>query len=144
MIPFRTGNLSVWRLHAARHGTPPPDPREERELLPAWRALGFDAIEDYVAWQVVETAPGAWDFSHHRGNAQAAARAGLQYVVYPWVHALPPWWRAGPECVPARCVEHGRDGALPSPWAESTWRAAERFWRALAEALRDEIHGVAE
>ena len=143
VIPFRTGNLSVRQLHAARHGAPAPDPREERELLPHWRALGFDAVEDYVAWQVVEPRPGEWDFALHRGHAQAAARAGLQYVVYPWVHALPPWWRAGPECVLARCVEHQREGALPSLWAESTWRAAERLWRALAAALRDEIRGVA-
>jgi Beta-galactosidase len=143
VIPFRTGNLSVRQLHAARHGEPAPDPREERELLPHWRALGFDAVEDYVAWQVVEPRPGEWDFALHRGHAQAAARAGLQYVVYPWVHSLPPWWRAGPECVLARCVEHGQQGALPSLWAESTWHAAERLWRALAAALRDEIRGVA-
>lgn len=143
MIPFRTGNLSVRRLHAARHGGAAPDPREERELLPGWRALGFDAVEDYVAWQVVEPERDAWDFSLHRGNAQAAARAGLQYVVYPWAHALPVWWRAGGECVPACCVEHGRHGPQPSLWAESTWRAVERFWRALAAALREEIGAVA-
>ena len=99
MLPFRTGNLSVQRLHAARHGQPPPDPREERELLPYWRSLGFEAVEDYVAWQCCEPEPGAWDFTHHRANAQAAAHAGLQYVIYPWVHALPDWWRAGREHV---------------------------------------------
>jgi hypothetical protein len=143
VIPFRTGNLSVWRLHAARHGAPPPDPREERELLPQWRALGFDAVEDYVAWQVCEPQPGRWDFAHHRANAQAAAHAGLQYVIYPWAHALPPWWREGPDCVLARCVEHGRSGALPSLWAPSTWGQIERLWRALAEALREHVQGVA-
>jgi len=142
VIPFRTGNLSVQRLHAARHGEPLPDPREERELLAGWGALGFDAVEDYVAWQLVEPRPGEWDWSLPRGNAQAAARAGLRYVAYPWVHAAPDWHVGSADWVPSRCLQHGADSALPSPWAPSTWLAAERFWRALAAALRDVLHGV--
>src|SRR5262245_49861294 len=106
MIPLRTGNLGVARLHAARRGEPLPDPEDERRELPAWRALGFDAVEDYVAWELVEPSPGRFDWSLHRENARAASRAGLQYVVYPWSHAAPRWHREGADFVPARCLEH--------------------------------------
>ena len=85
MIPFRTGNLGVLRLRAARRGEALPDPADERSQLPRWRALGFDAVEDYVAWELVEPRRDAFDWSYHRDNARAAAAAGL---VSPWLAAL--------------------------------------------------------
>ena len=120
MIPFRTGNLGVERLRAARQGQPLPDPERERAEMPRWRALGFDAVEDYLFWELVEPQRGRFDWSFHRGNALAAHRAGLQYVVYPWVHAAPAWYRSRPDFVPGRCLEHGEPGPMPSPFAAST------------------------
>ncbi|MHC4845039.1 MAG: hypothetical protein ACYTCU_02645 [Planctomycetota bacterium] len=142
MIPFRTGNLGVARLLALRKGEPLPDPAIERAELTRWRSLGFDAVEDYVAWEVVEQEPGRFDWSFHRGNARAAARAGLAYVIYPWAHAVPRWYRATDEFVPGRCLEHNRRGTLPSLFAQSTWESVHRFYRAVRDGLGDVAAGV--
>jgi len=142
MIPFRTGNLGVARLLALRKGEPLPDPAIERAELPRWRALGFDAVEDYIAWEVVEAEPGRFDWSFHRGNARAAARAGLAYVVYPWAHAVPRWYRATDDFVPGRCLEHNRRSTLPSLFAQSTWESVHRFYRAVRDGLGDVADGV--
>ena len=143
MIPFRTGNLGVERLRAARRGEPLPDPEVERSQLAAWRALGFDAVEDYVFWELVEPERERYDWSFHRGNAAAAHRAGLQYVVYPWAHALPAWFRGSQDFVPGRCLEHGEPGPMPSPFAATTARAAERLLRAVRAGLGDVVDGIA-
>ena len=143
MIDFRTGNLGVERLRAARCGEPLPDPEIERAQLAAWRAQGFDAVEDYVFWELVEPQRGRFDWSLHRGNAVAAHRAGLKYVVYPWAHAVPAWFRASQDFVPGRCVEHGEPGPMPSPFAATTGRAAERWLRELRAGLGDSIDGLA-
>lgn len=143
MIPFRTGNLGVERLRAARRGEPLPDPERERAELSAWRELGFDAIEDYVFWELVEAQRGRYDWSLHRGNAVAAHRAGLKYVVYPWAHAAPAWFRGSQDFVPGRCLEHGEPGPMPSPFAATTAAALERLLRALRAGLGDVLDGVA-
>ena len=143
MIPFRTGNLGVERLRAARCGEPLPDPERERAELAAWRAQGFDAVEDYVFWELVEPERDRFDWSFHRGNAVAAHRAGLQYVVYPWAHALPEWFRASQDFVPGRCLEHGEPGPMPSPFAATTARAAARLLRAVRAGLGDVVDGIA-
>lgn len=143
MIDFRTGNLGVERLRAARRGEPLPDPEVERSQLAAWRAQGFDAVEDYVFWELVEPQRGRYDWSFHRGNAVAAHRAGLKYVVYPWAHAVPGWFRASQDFVPGRCVEHGEPGPMPSAFAATTARAAERWLRAVRAGLGDAVDGVA-
>lgn len=143
MIPFRTGNLGVEALAAAREGRPAPDPDLERRLLPAWRAAGFDAVEDYVFWELVEPVRGRLDWSVQRGNAAAAHAAGLSYWIYPWAHATPAWFRAGPDFVPGRCLEHGEPGPMMSPFAASTRQAALGFLRAARGGLGDVVDGVA-
>jgi hypothetical protein len=143
MIPFRTGNLGVERLAAARAGRPAPDPDAERRLLPAWRATGFDAVEDYVFRELVEPARGRHDWSVHRGNAHAARAAGLSYWIYPWAHAAPAWFRASRDFVPGRCLEHGEPGPMMSPFAASTRQASLDFLRAVRAGLGDVVDGLA-
>ncbi|HZM00703.1 MAG TPA: hypothetical protein VFD43_10670, partial [Planctomycetota bacterium] len=143
MIPFRTGNLGVERLRAARRGEAPPDPERERAELAAWKRAGFDAVEDYVFWELVEGRRGRFDWAVHRGNAAAAQRLGLEYVVYPWAHAVPAWFRASQDFVPGRCLEHGEPGPMPSPFAATTWTALEQLLRATRDGLGDVIDGVA-
>lgn len=148
---LRTGNLGVAALRAAWHGDPPPDPAIERSFLPGWRARGFEAVEDYVSWAVVEPRPGAWDFALQEGNARAARAAGLAYWVYLWLHVSPPWFRATgsreetderPAFEPMRCLEHGCASPFPSLHAPGTARALERFYAAAADALGALADGV--
>ncbi|MHC5211365.1 MAG: hypothetical protein ACYTG2_11655 [Planctomycetota bacterium] len=143
MIPFRTGNLGVEQLAAAREGRPAPDPEDERRLLSAWRAAGFDAVEDYVFWELVEPARGRFDWSVQRGNAAAARAAGLAYWIYPWAHAAPEWFRKSRDFVPGRCLEHGEPGPMMSPFAASTRDATLRFLHAARSGLGDLVDGIA-
>jgi hypothetical protein len=131
----RTGNLSIEHIRAALCGRPAPDADEERAALPGLRAAGFDEVEDYVAWAVVEPEPGRPSFEHHRANAQAARRAGLDWIPFLWAHAAPDWARREPDWVPARCLEHDLPGPLPALCAEGTFRLVERFWRLAGREL---------
>jgi hypothetical protein len=142
MIPFRTGNLGVAQLKAAWRGAPPPDPEPERAKLVGWKALGFDAVEDYVSWALIEPQRGAFDWSVHRGNAAAAAAAGLDYWIYLWAHVSPRWWRDADVFVPARCLAHRCASHYPSVFAASTWDAIDRFYRAVGKGLGDVAAGV--
>jgi hypothetical protein len=125
----RGGNLSIPAIRAAVCGAPPPDGDAERAGLRDLRAAGFDEVEDYVAWAAVEREEGRPDFAHHRANARAARDAGLEWVPFLWAHAAPAWVRAAPDWTPARCLEHGEPGPLPSLFAPGTERLVERWWR---------------
>ena len=117
----------------AQRQEPEPDPL--LDALPQLAALGFDAVEDYVCWSLIEPEPGRFEFGLHREHQRAARAAGLGYHVYPWLHSMPAWAFERPEFVPATCLEHGRPAPFPSIFAPTTRAALEHFYARLAEGL---------
>ncbi|MBL8766738.1 MAG: hypothetical protein JNL94_05190 [Planctomycetes bacterium] len=115
------------------------DPLIDR--LAAARDAGFDAVEDYVAFALFEPEAGRFDDELVALHREAADRAGLKYVVYPWLHALPRWLRASRRFDPFQCLEHDAPIEAPSPFAPSTWEWFERFYAQLARAAGD-VDGV--
>jgi len=142
MIPLVSGNLSVeWFMKRllGEAGGPPGSTRGEIEQM---AALGFGAVEDYVAWAAVEPREGAFDWSFHHANAEIAKGRGLRYVVYPWLHVVPEWFLPRPEFVPFRCLEHDLECSWPSLFAPSTLDAFRRFYAELRRALGDVIDAI--
>lgn len=102
---------------------------------------GFDAVEDYVAFALFEPERGRIDAARVLEHRDAATRAGLRYVIYPWLHALPRWLRASRAFDAYVCLEHDASIEAPSPFAPSTWEWFEHFYAALARELGD-VDGV--
>jgi hypothetical protein len=142
MIPLVTGNLSVEYLMKSLAGGPRPEPGAHREELAAFAQLGFGAVEDYVAWGVVERREGVFDWSFHRENLAQCRRLGLRYVVYPWLHVVPDWHFESGRFVGFRCLEHDRECGWPSLFDPAFFERARRFYAELATALGDGIDAV--
>ena len=144
---FTIGNLSDDRLFQAwgspvvdQLGLTPESLIARRDSLLDWAArLDVDAIEDVAAWAVVETSPGAWDWTVYRDNAGAAARRGLGYIVYSWIHSLPRWVRDDPDLPRSTCLEHGEQTDFPSIFSERTVELYERYYKELKDNLGDVI-----
>jgi hypothetical protein len=115
------------------------DPLQDR--LAEAASAGFDAVEDYVAFALFEPNAGHFDPTQVLTHRAAAARAGLRYVLYPWLHALPRWLRSSRAFDAFRCLEHDAAIDAPSLFAPSTWEWFERFYRELARTLGD-VDGV--
>lgn len=102
-VPFVIGNLGARAIIDVAKRRPILDDPLLTDL-PRLAALGIDAVEDYVGWNVVERVEGAPDFSLHLRHREEARRLGLTYVVYPWVHALPSWLAYRATVERARCL----------------------------------------
>jgi hypothetical protein len=145
MVPLVSGNLSVdWMTRRAAGASPPllPAPGSTRDEIASIAALGFGAVEDYVGWGAVEPREGAFDWSFHRANVELVKARGLRYVVYPWLHVVPPWFAASRDFVPFRCREHRLECGWPSTFASSTLDVLRRFYEELERALGDAIDAI--
>ena len=142
MIPLVSGNLSVEYLMASRAGGPRPEPGAHRDELVALAQLGFGAVEDYVAWGVVEAREGVFDWSFHQANLAQCRSLGLRYVVYPWLHVVPAWHMTGGRFTGFRCLEHDLECGWPSLFDPAFIALARRFYEELARALGDGIDAV--
>ncbi|HET6164521.1 MAG TPA: hypothetical protein VFG37_12690 [Planctomycetota bacterium] len=142
MIPLVSGNLSVEYLMSSRAGGPRPAPGAHRDELVALAQLGFGAVEDYVAWGVVEAREGVFDWSFHQENLAQCKSLGLRYVVYPWLHVVPAWHLSGGRFTGFRCLEHDRECGWPSLFDPAFFALARRFYEELARALGDGVDAV--
>ena len=95
--------------------------------LPAFEArvrelkrMGFTSVQTYVYWNKVEPSPGEINWSEYDREVEIYTRAGLKWVPFiimgPW-YVTPQWVREKPGMVMYRCLEHGREMAIPSLWS---------------------------
>ena len=138
----RSGNLGVDLLMKVARREPPPSIEERCRELESLAELGFDSVEDYIAWWPLEPTKGDFRFEAYREHAREAERFGLRYAVYPWIHAIPPWALEEQGFVPFRCLEHQRDTYSPSIWAPFTKWAFRRVYEAIEENLGDVLSAV--
>jgi hypothetical protein len=134
------GNLGALAIQdVARGAAPRRDPLLDH--LAALARDGFDAVEDYVGWSVIEPRGGHVDPAVHREHRDAATRAGLDYVAFAWMHALP----ADVEAAgydPFVCAEHGEATCHPSIFAPRTAEFVERYFDALHEVLSPDLQAL--
>lgn len=138
-IPFIVGNLGADAIRdvAKRRPIQHDGLRDE---LSRFSDLGFTAVEDYIGWNVVEPRPDQFDFSLHLDNRRAAERAGLRYIAYPWVHALPHWMMDPPLFTPFRCLEHDKPTHAPSTFHPTTRELFDRFYARLGAEMGKDLH----
>ena len=84
------------------------------------KRMGFTSVQTYVYWNKVEPSPGEIDWSEYDREVEIYTRAGLKWVPFiimgPW-YVTPQWVREKPGMVMYRCLEHGREMAIPSLWS---------------------------
>ncbi len=140
-IPIVVGSFGADAIYQFAHGeTVPEDPLIAK--LPRLVDAGVSAVEEYVAWNVVEPAEGRFDFARAVRHRDAARRAGLSYLLYPWLHALPSWMQDASRFTPFRCLEHQRDTGYPSIFAPRTLELFDRFFERVAAELGSAIDQV--
>ncbi|MCB1104100.1 MAG: family 14 glycosylhydrolase [Opitutaceae bacterium] len=88
--------------------------------LIALKQLGVTSIQTYIYWNKVEQSPGVLDWSAYDREARLYQKHGLKWVPFvivgPW-YLTPDFVRADPAITMYRCLEHGRDSAIPSLWS---------------------------
>ncbi len=141
-----TGNLSVGYIGASPIGAHPVPGTYEAppsvESLVKMKEAGLVAYEDYIAWGAVEREPGKWDWTQHDREFEAVKKAGLDYVVYDWVHFAPVWLREGKDRTLMRCVEHHQDTNTLSIFDPRTLEYYDRFYKELHDHFGDRLDGV--
>ena len=70
-------------------------------------------------WNKVEKEPGKLDWSDYDADAALFKKHGIRWVPFiiagPW-YVTPEFVRRDAEMVMLRCLEHGRESAIPSIW----------------------------
>lgn len=113
-----------------------PDAGARLDLL---KSLGVTSIQTYVYWNKVEKTPGRRDWSEYDADAALFKAHGLKWVPFviagPW-YVTPDFIRNEPGQVMFRCLEHGRDSAIPSLWSPRLREHVREYLRAFAAHFR--------
>lgn len=92
------------------------------ELVPKMRSLGFNGIESYVRWDMVEYAKGVFDWSYYDAVIDKGAEFGMKWfplVIGGSAYALPEWYREHTEGFEGfKCLEHGIENNCPTIFNE--------------------------
>ncbi|MFN0171709.1 MAG: beta-galactosidase [Bryobacteraceae bacterium] len=108
-------------------------PAHLRNRLPLVRALGFNGVESYVKWHLVERSPGVFDWSFYDSVVDELEKFDLKWfpmVVGASGYALPEWFYKSKDNVGFVCLEHGIKEDVQSIFYP---RQAEYVRRFLAE-----------
>ena len=92
------------------------------ELVPKMRSLGFNGIESYVRWDMVEYEKGVFDWSYYDTVVNFGAEYGMKWfplIIGGSAYALPEWYREGePGFEGFVCLEHGIENNCPTIFNE--------------------------
>jgi hypothetical protein len=90
------------------------------EKLGLLKQMGVTSIQTYIYWNKVEKERGVMDWSEYDADAELFKKHGLKWVPFiiagPW-YVTPEFVRSDPEIIMLRCLEHGRESAIPSLWS---------------------------
>jgi hypothetical protein len=93
--------------------------KDAEERLELFKQMGVTSIQTYIFWNKVEKEPGKLDWSEYDADASLFKKHGIKWVPFiiagPW-YVTPYFIRRDPQIVMLRCLEHGRDSAIPSIW----------------------------
>jgi hypothetical protein len=94
--------------------------KDAEERLELFKQMGVTSIQTYIFWNKVEKEPGKLDWSEYDADASLFKKHGIKWVPFiiagPW-YVTPDFIRRDPQIVMLRCLEHGRDSAIPSIWS---------------------------
>jgi len=101
-----------------------------REQLPLAKALGFNGIEAYVRWDLVEPKPGEFDWTFYDAIVEELRRYDLKLfplLIVGSAYALPEWFYNSTENVGFVCLEHGLSNPIQSIWSPYHKKHVTRF-----------------
>lgn len=101
-----------------------------RELLPLFRALGFNGVESYVKWNFVERSPGFFDWSFYDAVVAELERYEMRWfplLVVGSPYTLPPWFHDSPDFKPYECLEHHIAVDIPTIFNDAQSKYVRRF-----------------
>ncbi|MFA6241594.1 MAG: beta-galactosidase, partial [Candidatus Hydrogenedentales bacterium] len=118
-----------------------PNPKEDllvvRELAPLAKVLGFNAIEMYVRWNIIEPKrEGEFDFTYYDTLVSALQEYDLQWfplLIVGSAYALPSWFIESEENVGFVCLEHSESNPIQSIWSPYHRRHVTRVLTAFGE-----------
>ncbi|MBQ8897323.1 MAG: family 14 glycosylhydrolase [Clostridia bacterium] len=101
------------------------------ELVPKMRSLGFNGIESYVRWDMVEEEKGVFDWSYYDAVINRGAEFGMKWfplIIGGSAYALPEWYREGePGFEGFVCLEHGIENNCPTIFNEQQTPYVEKY-----------------
>jgi len=107
------------------------------ELVPLAKVLGFNAIELYVRWNLIEPErEGRFDFSYYDALVAKIQAYGLKWfplLIVGSAYALPEWFVESEENVGFVCLEHGISNPIQSIWSPYHRRHVSRVLRAFGD-----------
>lgn len=107
-----------------------------REYGPLARLMGFTSAECFVRWNLIEPAPGRFDFTHYDTIVEALTARGLKWfpnLVITSAFALPEWYLAENAEGGFKCLEHDEENAVPSIWNRDNLAHVERVLKAFGD-----------
>jgi hypothetical protein len=110
--------------------------KDADERLELFKQMGVTSIQTYIFWNKVENEPGKLDWSEYDADAALFKKHGIKWVPFiiasPW-YVTPEFVRRDPQMVMLRCLEHGRDSAIPSIWCPRLRDYVREYLRKFAE-----------
>lgn len=106
-------------------------------LAPLAKVLGFNGIEMYVRWRLIEPEKeGEFDFAYYDRLVAKLEEYGLKWfplLIIGSAYALPDWFAQSPENVGFVCLEHGLSNPIQSIWSPYHQRHVERVLKAFGD-----------
>lgn len=118
------------------------------ELVPKMRSLGFNGIESYVRWDMVEYEKGVFDWSYYDAVVELGAKYGMKWfplIIGGSAYALPEWYREGePGFQGFACLEHGIENNCPTIFCEQQTPYVKKYLHELGDhynPMGDKVFG---
>ena len=106
-------------------------------FAPLAKVLGFNAIEAYMRWNVIEPEQeGVFDFTYYDAVVEKLQAYGLQWfplLIVGSAYALPDWFLGSEEDKGFACLEHGLSNPIQSIWSPYHERHVTRVLQAFGE-----------
>lgn len=110
--------------------------KDAGQRLELFKQMGVTSIQTYIFWNKVEQERGVLDWSEYDADVALLKKHGLKWVPFiiagPW-YVTPEFVRQDPEVVMLRCLEHGRESAIPSLWCPRLREYVREYLQKFAE-----------
>jgi hypothetical protein len=110
--------------------------KDADERLELFKQIGVTSIQTYIYWDKVEKERGVMDWSEYDADAALFKKHGLKWIPFviagPW-YVTPEFARQDPDIVMLRCLEHGRESAIPSLWSPRLREYVREYLKKFAE-----------
>lgn len=107
------------------------------ELAPLARVLGFNGVESYVKWNLIEPRrEGEFNFHFYDSVVEKLSAYGLKWfplLIVGSAYSLPDWFVKSDENVGFVCLEHGQPNLIQSIWSPFHQRHVTRVLTAFGE-----------